>query len=211
MRHPLAIFLGLTAALCWGVADFSARFASRRLGAYSHPRLDAAFRFPRASSLHRTRRFAFSRSFRRDGSPGALAMLAGLLNVVASLALYRSFEIGMMSIVGPVSSSYPALTVALSLLSGERIHAASRRRPRGHASSECFSRRLHLRRKPRRHAASGSERFGDSGGWKPRTRIYPEAWDGPLSPRSVSASCSGGWDFTWSRVWAARFPSGSSA
>jgi drug/metabolite transporter (DMT)-like permease len=46
-----------------------------------------------------------------------------LLNVTASLSLYYSFEIGVMSIVGPVSSSYPALTVALSIASGERINA----------------------------------------------------------------------------------------
>jgi drug/metabolite transporter (DMT)-like permease len=55
--------------------------------------------------------------------PWAMAVAAGLLNMLASLALYHSFEHGTMSIVGPVSSSYPALTVALSLLSGERIHA----------------------------------------------------------------------------------------
>jgi drug/metabolite transporter (DMT)-like permease len=52
-----------------------------------------------------------------------MAVAAGLLNVLASLSLYHSFEHGTLSIVGPVSSSYPALTVALSLLSGERIHA----------------------------------------------------------------------------------------
>jgi drug/metabolite transporter (DMT)-like permease len=55
--------------------------------------------------------------------PWALTVVAGLLNVTASLSLYHSFEIGVMSIVGPVSSSYPALTVALALASGERIHA----------------------------------------------------------------------------------------
>jgi drug/metabolite transporter (DMT)-like permease len=55
--------------------------------------------------------------------PWALTVVAGLLNVTASLSLYHSFEIGVMSIVGPVSSSYPALTVALSIASGERINA----------------------------------------------------------------------------------------
>jgi drug/metabolite transporter (DMT)-like permease len=39
------------------------------------------------------------------------------------LALYRAFEIGKLSLVGPVSASYPALTVILSLLSGERLSA----------------------------------------------------------------------------------------
>jgi drug/metabolite transporter (DMT)-like permease len=55
--------------------------------------------------------------------PWLFAIIAGLLNTVSSLALYRSFEVGVMSIAGPVSSAYPALTVALALLSGERIHA----------------------------------------------------------------------------------------
>jgi drug/metabolite transporter (DMT)-like permease len=41
--------------------------------------------------------------------------------MVASLSLYYSFEIGVMSIVAPVSSAYPALTVTLAILSGERI------------------------------------------------------------------------------------------
>lgn len=53
--------------------------------------------------------------------PWAFGAIAGLLNMVSSLALYYSFQIGVMSVVAPVSSSYPALTVALALLSGERI------------------------------------------------------------------------------------------
>ena len=55
--------------------------------------------------------------------PWALAALAGLINMTASLALYYSLQIGVMSIVAPVSSSYPALTVALAIMSGEKITA----------------------------------------------------------------------------------------
>jgi drug/metabolite transporter (DMT)-like permease len=50
-------------------------------------------------------------------------VLAGIFNGVASLALYRSFEVGKMSVVAPLSASYPALTVALSFFSGERLTA----------------------------------------------------------------------------------------
>ena len=64
----------------------------------------------------------FSRGVAPGWQPWAMAAAAGLLNVAASLALYHSFEVGTLSIVGPVSSSYPALTVALSLFSGEHIH-----------------------------------------------------------------------------------------
>ena len=55
--------------------------------------------------------------------PWALAALAGVINMIASLSLYYSFQIGVMSIVAPVSSAYPALTVALAIVSGERITA----------------------------------------------------------------------------------------
>jgi drug/metabolite transporter (DMT)-like permease len=59
-----------------------------------------------------------------DGSgwqPWAWGILAGAVNTFAMLALYRAFEVGKLSLVGPVSASYPALTVILSLLSGEHL------------------------------------------------------------------------------------------
>ena len=65
----------------------------------------------------------FSRSFDSGWTPWLFAVVAGLINTVAGLSLYRSFEVGAISIAGPVSSSYPALTVALAVASGERIHA----------------------------------------------------------------------------------------
>ncbi len=65
---------------------------------------------------------AFSRGFAPGWQPWAFAIFAGMLNIVSSLSLYRSFEIGAISIAGPLSSAYPALTVALALLSGERIN-----------------------------------------------------------------------------------------
>jgi drug/metabolite transporter (DMT)-like permease len=116
----LEIFLGITAALCWGVADFSARFASRRLGAYSTLAWMQLFGFI-ALLPYVARSGSLSRALPLGWHVWGFAVLAGLLNVVSSLALYRSFEIGMMSIVGPVSSAYPALTVTLAFLSGERI------------------------------------------------------------------------------------------
>lgn len=115
-----AILLGLSGAVCWGLADFAARFASRRVGAYRTLLYMQLFGFIALSAYLR-----FSRGFSGVTTPGwhtwALAVAAGLMNVTASLALYYSFQVGVMSIVAPVSSSYPALTVALSLLSGERL------------------------------------------------------------------------------------------
>jgi len=62
-----------------------------------------------------------------DGSGWRLwawGVLAGLLNTASTLALYRSFEIGKLSIVAPISASYPVLTMLLSALTGERLTPA---------------------------------------------------------------------------------------
>ena len=59
-----------------------------------------------------------------DGSgwqPWAWGILAGLLNTTSTVALYRSFEIGKLAIVAPISASYPVLTMLLSTLTGERL------------------------------------------------------------------------------------------
>ena len=117
----MGVILGLTGAVCWGMADFAARFASRRVGAYRTLFFMQFFGF---IALSVYLKFAGGFSHVAPGwQPWALTAVAGLLNVSASLSLYYSFEIGVMSIVGPVSSSYPALTVALSIASGERINA----------------------------------------------------------------------------------------
>jgi drug/metabolite transporter (DMT)-like permease len=117
----VGIILGLTGALCWGAADFAARFGSRRVGAYRTLFFMQLFGFL-ALTIYLESQGGIARGVAPGWHPWALAVAAGLMNVTASLALYHSFEVGVMSIVAPVSSAYPALTVALSLLSGERIH-----------------------------------------------------------------------------------------
>ena len=122
MNISLAIILGLTGAISWGAADFAARFASRQVGAYRTLFFMQFFGFL-GLTVYLKSTGGFSHGIAPGWQPWAMAVAAGLLNMLASLALYHSFEHGTLSIVGPVSSSYPALTVALSFLSGERIHA----------------------------------------------------------------------------------------
>ncbi len=118
----MVIILGISAALGWGVADFSARFASRRIGAFRTLMVIQFFGFT-ALSIFLWLTGGFSRSFPPGWTPWLFAAIAGLNNTCAGLCLYRSFEIGAISIAGPISSSYPALTVALAIVSGEHIHA----------------------------------------------------------------------------------------
>jgi drug/metabolite transporter (DMT)-like permease len=117
----MGILLGLAGAVLWGFADFAARFSSRRIGAYRTMLYMQALGFLLISPYVK-----FAGDFSgvpRGWHPWLVAIFAGAINTVASLALYRSFETGVMTIVAPVSASYPALTAALAFWSGERIGA----------------------------------------------------------------------------------------
>jgi drug/metabolite transporter (DMT)-like permease len=122
LQLSLAIILGLTGAVCWGGSDFAARFASRRVGAYRTLFFMQFFGFV-ALSIYLKFRGGFFEGVAPGWHPWVLAALAGVINMIASLSLYYSFQIGVISIVAPVSSAYPALTVALAIASGERITA----------------------------------------------------------------------------------------
>jgi drug/metabolite transporter (DMT)-like permease len=120
---PSGIALGVLTAVSWGSADFLARFATRTVGS-----VRALFGMQFWGAIFVSILLFFARDWGHlfDGSgwqPWAWGILAGSINTFAMLALYRAFEIGKLSLVGPVSASYPALTVILSLLSGERLSA----------------------------------------------------------------------------------------
>jgi drug/metabolite transporter (DMT)-like permease len=117
----MGILLGLLTALTWGGADFIARFATHRIGALRSMLymqltgfLLLSFLLPALGGWGHL----------ADGSgwqPWAWGFLAGSFNAVSGLALYRAFEIGKMAIVAPLSASYPALTLLLSWMTGERL------------------------------------------------------------------------------------------
>ncbi len=108
------------AALGWGVADFLARFAARRVGAYRTMFFMQGLGF---LGLTAWMAVAGAGEFLHGGGGPAwwLAVVVGLLNAGSGLALYRSFEVGVLSVVAPISASYPALTLLLAIRSGETI------------------------------------------------------------------------------------------
>src|SRR5216117_1628413 len=120
----MGILLGLLTALTWGGADFIARFATHRIGA-----LRSMLYMQLIGLLLLTISLPALGGWGHlaDGSgwqPWAWGLLAGLLNACATLSLYRSFEIGKMAVVAPLSASYPALTLTLSWLSGDHLSPA---------------------------------------------------------------------------------------
>jgi len=117
------ILLGVATAVSWGSADFLARFATLSVGS-----VRALLGMQFWGAIFVTILLFFARDWGHlfDGSgwqAWGWGIFAGIVNTFAMLALYRAFEIGKLSLVGPVSASYPALTVILSLLSGERLSA----------------------------------------------------------------------------------------
>jgi drug/metabolite transporter (DMT)-like permease len=117
----MGILLGLLTALSWGGSDFLARFATHRIGTL---RTMLYMQFTGFLLLTIVLPWLGGWGHLADGSgwqPWAWGALAGILNCAASLTLYRSFEIGKMAVVAPLSASYPVLTVLLSLLSGEHL------------------------------------------------------------------------------------------
>jgi drug/metabolite transporter (DMT)-like permease len=99
-----------------------ARFASRHIGAYRALLFMQLIGFFALSAF-----LIFTGGWSHASMPGwqpwTLAAAAGVLNTVGSLALYYSFEVGILTVVAPISSSYPVITVGLAFLSGEHIGA----------------------------------------------------------------------------------------
>ena len=117
----VGVLLGVATAVSWGSSDFFARFATRSLGATR-----ALLGLQGWGAFFVTILLLFSGDWGHlfDGSgwqPWAWGVLAGAINSGAMFALYRAFELGKLAVVAPISASYPALTVILSMLSGERL------------------------------------------------------------------------------------------
>jgi drug/metabolite transporter (DMT)-like permease len=117
-----SIFLGLAAALGWGVADFLARSSARRIGAYRTLFFMQCFGLAALSGYWALAGGAGA-FLQRGPSAWTWAVVCGAVNAASSLALYRSFETGILAVVAPISASYPALTVLLAVHSGEKIGA----------------------------------------------------------------------------------------
>ncbi|HKV26356.1 MAG TPA: DMT family transporter [Candidatus Acidoferrum sp.] len=121
----MGILLGLLTAVFWGSSDFVARFATHKIGT-----LRTSFYMQVAGFLLLSMFLPWIGGWGHlfDGSgwhPWAWGVVAGTLNGLATLCLYRSFEVGKMAVVAPLSASYPGLTLALAMITGE--HLTSRR------------------------------------------------------------------------------------
>jgi drug/metabolite transporter (DMT)-like permease len=117
----MGIVFGLAAAVCWGSADFLARYSTRIIGTYRTLLFMQLFGFV-GLGLY----LVFSGEFVRlyastNWYDWVWALVAALLNIISAFALYHAFEVGVISVVSPIGASYGAITVALAFLSGEKL------------------------------------------------------------------------------------------
>jgi drug/metabolite transporter (DMT)-like permease len=120
----MGIILGLLAALFWGTADFLVRYSTRIIGTY-RTLFYMQFIGLACLSIFLVVSGEFMQlAARISWQWWILALITALLNVISALALYRSFEIGVLAIVSPIAASSTALTVVLAIISGEMISRA---------------------------------------------------------------------------------------
>lgn len=107
----LPIVVGLVTALCFGTSDFLSRFQSDKVGHYNtnvymHV-TTLVILLLLIPFLNPSLSFALM--------PIAVLAVAGVLNFLAFIALYRAMHIGVVSVVAPVAYTYPAVTTVVSV------------------------------------------------------------------------------------------------
>jgi len=108
----LSIAFGLIAALCWGTSDFAAKISSEKIGA-----LRTALFLQYVGGLILV--LVVAQDIPRVWQfPTATYLTLGLgaINAAAAYSLFKGFEVGQLSIISPIASSYPALTTVLAVM-----------------------------------------------------------------------------------------------
>jgi drug/metabolite transporter (DMT)-like permease len=114
---PADVLYGLGAAVGFGSADFLSRGVSHRIGFLSTlfylQLIGGAALLPLC--------LVFERSLWQPTDPWVFIAALSLLNLAGSLALYRAFEQGVVSVVAPVIAMAPAIATLLAIVGlGER-------------------------------------------------------------------------------------------
>jgi drug/metabolite transporter (DMT)-like permease len=113
------VFLGLSAALLWGVADFCARGASRAAGTFRTLLFVEIIAIPALLLLAGPFGLIVLRA---EQWPMILAVAAvGLIILGGAGLLYRAFAIGKLALVSPIASAFAAVTALLAIATGERL------------------------------------------------------------------------------------------
>ena len=120
----MGIFLGLAAAIGWGTGDFLVRGATRRIGSFLSLFYMQCFGLLFILLVTILSGELFAGIGRIDPPAIVLLVLTVAIGIAGSLQLYQAFATGILAVVSPITASYAAITLVLSLLSGERLTIA---------------------------------------------------------------------------------------
>lgn len=108
----MGVVFGLAAAILWGTADFLARLSAERIGSRRtlfYMQLFGAFCMGLVMLAP-----AAAPSWPASQVLG-LAALLGLVNMTGGALLYRALEVGTVSLVSPISSTFAAIAALLAI------------------------------------------------------------------------------------------------
>lgn len=112
-----ALTLGLIAALCWGLHDFSIRVVSQKI-----PLMASLLTVLVVGLAFHLGMMGVTQTFNPiSGAALGYAMLSGVFFLLASLGLYGAFQRGPVRLVAPIIGSYPILSVAWAVFNGTAI------------------------------------------------------------------------------------------
>ncbi len=123
MSSYTGVLLGLLAACAWGAADLIARFTGRGVGI-----LRTVFFTQTTSFLLLSVWLVMHPSAFAAHAPWwawAAALIGSGIVLSGTLCLYRAITVGVVSIVAPISASYGAVTLILSVATGEVLGAVA--------------------------------------------------------------------------------------
>jgi drug/metabolite transporter (DMT)-like permease len=119
----VGILLGLMAAFGWGTGDFITRGVTRRIGALRTIIYSQLFGLLTVLAL--TVLFGeWARAASISAEGWLIGIVGGAVSVFATFSLFNAFERGVLMVVAPIAASYGAITVLLSLVSGETLSVA---------------------------------------------------------------------------------------
>lgn len=107
----VSISFALLAACCLGCSDFVAKLSTHKIG---YLRTALLMQYVGIGFLLLIVFHDLPRLWEYSAVT-YLALMLGVVNAVGTVALFKSFEIGQLSIVSPVASSYPALSIVLAV------------------------------------------------------------------------------------------------
>ena len=114
-----SLILGLTAALLWGLHDFTLRRVAVRADAA------ALYVVVLGVGMVLLAPLAWGAGVGVNFTPGLIAFCAasGLVYALGVYSLYRAFGIGPVRLVAPICGAYPLLSVGLAVAQGQEVSA----------------------------------------------------------------------------------------